>query len=186
VADPLMRRAIIGDPRNDENVIVSQLQGLFHRFHNKVANAHPDWPFPVVQREVRFHYQWVVLNDFLPTIVDHHVLTRVLPHLDHHDSNMWRTGRTSSSFTSRTIPICRWSSRRRRTGSVIPWCALAIASAKRLARCSSSLRSQPGADGFREFPSNWAIDWTLFMNLVPRDPANSTRTNWHTVSTHRS
>src|SRR6185437_15636315 len=24
-------RAIIGDPRNDENVIVSQLQGLFHR-----------------------------------------------------------------------------------------------------------------------------------------------------------
>src|ERR1700738_1327759 len=31
VADPLQRRAIIGDPRNDENVIVSQLQGLFHR-----------------------------------------------------------------------------------------------------------------------------------------------------------
>ena len=23
-------RAIIGDPRNDENVIISQLQGLFH------------------------------------------------------------------------------------------------------------------------------------------------------------
>ena len=71
VADPLQRRAIIGDPRNDENVIISQLQGLFHRFHNKVATAHPDWPFPVVQREVRFHYQWVVLNDFLPTIIDH-------------------------------------------------------------------------------------------------------------------
>src|SRR5258708_36291597 len=33
VADPLQRRAIIGDPRNDENVIVSQLQGLFLRFH---------------------------------------------------------------------------------------------------------------------------------------------------------
>ncbi len=30
------RRAIIGDPRNDENVIVSQLQGLFHRFHNRL------------------------------------------------------------------------------------------------------------------------------------------------------
>jgi hypothetical protein len=35
------KRAIIGDPRNDENVIVSQLQGLFHRFHNKIAGDHP-------------------------------------------------------------------------------------------------------------------------------------------------
>src|ERR1700719_5144267 len=30
-------RALIGDPRNDENVIVSQFQGLMHRFHNRVA-----------------------------------------------------------------------------------------------------------------------------------------------------
>src|SRR6266446_7654048 len=32
------RRAIIGDPRNDENVIVSQFQGLMHRFHNKLMS----------------------------------------------------------------------------------------------------------------------------------------------------
>src|ERR1700682_5189103 len=41
-ADPQKRRAIIGDPRNDENVIVSQLQGLLHRFHNKMAAGRPD------------------------------------------------------------------------------------------------------------------------------------------------
>ena len=35
-------RAIIGDPRNDENVIVSQFQGLFLRFHNKVATDNPE------------------------------------------------------------------------------------------------------------------------------------------------
>ena len=50
------KRAIIGDPRNDKNVIVSQLQGLFHRFHNKIAADHPTWDFTRVQREVRFHY----------------------------------------------------------------------------------------------------------------------------------
>src|SRR6202166_797589 len=50
-------RALIGDPRNDENVIVSQLQGLWHRFHNKMAADNPDWGFTRVQREVRFHYQ---------------------------------------------------------------------------------------------------------------------------------
>ena len=75
------RRAIIGDPRNDENVIVSQLQGLFHRFHNKVAADNPSWDFSTVQREVRFHYQWVVLNDFLPSIVASSVLDQVVPHL---------------------------------------------------------------------------------------------------------
>ena len=73
----MKRRAIIGDPRNDENVIISQLQGIFHRFHNKVSADHPDWPFARVQREVRFHYQWVVLNDFLPTIVAEEVLNLV-------------------------------------------------------------------------------------------------------------
>src|SRR5260221_6202575 len=30
-------RALIGDPRNDENTIVSQLQGLFHRLHNRTV-----------------------------------------------------------------------------------------------------------------------------------------------------
>src|SRR5262252_3313531 len=28
-------RALTGDPRNDENAMVSQLHGLFHRFHNR-------------------------------------------------------------------------------------------------------------------------------------------------------
>jgi hypothetical protein len=32
-------RALIGDPRNDENAIVSQLQGLFLRFHNQDLDA---------------------------------------------------------------------------------------------------------------------------------------------------
>src|SRR5436190_17933092 len=30
--------------------------------------------------------------------------------------------------------------------------------------------------GFREFPGNWAIDWGLFIDLEPRDPDETTRT----------
>src|SRR5262249_53274304 len=47
------KRALIGDPRNDENVIVSQLQGVFLRFHNRVAEVlHATGPgdFATVQR----------------------------------------------------------------------------------------------------------------------------------------
>ena len=67
-------RALIGDPRNDENSIVSQLQGLMLRFHNRFVDEHPSLDFPSVQRMVRFHYQWVVLHDFLPRIVSSTVL----------------------------------------------------------------------------------------------------------------
>src|SRR5204862_4331054 len=70
-------RALIGDPRNDENIIVSQLQLLFIRFHNKVVDrvldANPgiarDDAFEKAQRTVRWHYQWVVVHDFLPRVV---------------------------------------------------------------------------------------------------------------------
>jgi len=67
-------RALIGDPRNDENTIVSQLQGLFHRFHNRTVKDNPALAFEQVQKLVRFHYQYVILNDFLPRIISSHVL----------------------------------------------------------------------------------------------------------------
>ncbi|HEX5264482.1 MAG TPA: heme peroxidase family protein [Phenylobacterium sp.] len=67
-------RALIGDPRNDENSIVSQLQGLFLRFHNRMVDDNPGLGFEDLQQRVRFHYQYVVLNDFLPRIVSAPVL----------------------------------------------------------------------------------------------------------------
>ena len=53
---------------------MSQLQGLFQRFHNRFVTQNTDLSFQDVQREVRFHYQFVVLNDFLPRIVHSSVL----------------------------------------------------------------------------------------------------------------
>ncbi|MDQ1638824.1 MAG: hypothetical protein QOF62_2163 [Pyrinomonadaceae bacterium] len=69
-ADP--RRALTGDPRNDENAIVSQLHLAFIRFHNKVLDGLPaNMPnrFDEARRIVRWHYQWVVLHDFLRKIL---------------------------------------------------------------------------------------------------------------------
>src|SRR5262249_42191297 len=71
-------RAFIGDLRNDENLIVAQFHLAVLRFHNKVVDAVEADPaafgvagasdaqtFAVVQRLVRYHYQWLVINDFL-------------------------------------------------------------------------------------------------------------------------
>jgi hypothetical protein len=70
-------RALIGDPRNDENSIVSQLQGLFHAFHNRMCVDNPNADLAEIQRLVRFHYQYVVINDFLPRIISTAVLERL-------------------------------------------------------------------------------------------------------------
>jgi hypothetical protein len=70
-------RALIGDPRNDENAIVSQLQGLFQRFHNRFRMQHPELSFADIQQQVRFHYQYVVVNDFLRQIVHSKVLGKL-------------------------------------------------------------------------------------------------------------
>ena len=71
---PVSNTALIGDPRNDENLIISQMQLAVLRFHNAVVDAIEDDTdeehlFDEAQRIVRWHYQWVVLREFLPLIV---------------------------------------------------------------------------------------------------------------------
>jgi hypothetical protein len=77
-ADP--QRAIIGDPRNDENTLVSQLQGLFLRFHNRLITD-KGLKFADAQRTLRFHYQWMLIHDFLVKLVNKKTLHSVFPHL---------------------------------------------------------------------------------------------------------
>src|SRR5207249_2228977 len=169
-------RALIGDPRNDENVIVSQLQGLFHRFHNKIASDHADWHFSRIQREVRFHYQWVVLHDFLPTIVSEGVLNQVLPHLNMKSNT--RVNRPQIEFFHwRNAPFMplEFSAAAYRFGHSM------VRPGYRLSETIGPLaifETDPNKalTGFREFPNNWAIDWNLFINLEPRDSDDRTRT----------
>jgi heme peroxidase len=65
--------AIIGDPRNDENLIVVQLHHAMLRFHNAVvdlllAASFAGDIFAEAKRIVTHHYQWVVVHDFLKRI----------------------------------------------------------------------------------------------------------------------
>ena len=65
--------AIIGDPRNDENLIVSQLHQAMLKFHNQVVEllisaAFAGDIFSEAKKIVTQHYQWCVVHDFLPRI----------------------------------------------------------------------------------------------------------------------
>jgi hypothetical protein len=175
----LNERAVIGDKRNDENVIVSQLQAVFIRFHNAIARANPDWDFAAIAQQVRWHYQWVVLHDFLPRIVGSSMLNQVLPHI----------GNASNPLIDRPrLLFYHWH--------VEPYIPVEFSVAayrfghsmvRPIYRLNTELGTHATADekkhgvdgrqfifarkgiqglnGFREFPDNWAIDWSLFFEI---------------------
>ena len=70
-------RAIIADPRNDENVVISGLQAAMILAHNRlvddVRRSHPDIDsedaFNTARQVLTWHYQWIILHEFLPHVV---------------------------------------------------------------------------------------------------------------------
>jgi hypothetical protein len=66
--------AVISDPRNDENAIISGLQAAFIRFHNAVVQRLQDDGFSgnlfqEARRIVTWHYQWIIVHEFLPLFI---------------------------------------------------------------------------------------------------------------------
>ncbi len=78
-------RAIIGNPRNDEHRMISQMHLGMVRFHNKIcidigaAMGLEGRPlFDEARRRTIWQYQWAVVNDFLVQICGAPVVTGVL------------------------------------------------------------------------------------------------------------
>lgn len=76
-------QAILGDDRNDENLIISGLHAAFLSFHNAVlddvANGTPTaTDFEQAKRTVQHHYQWIVVNEVLPQFVGQDMVDSIL------------------------------------------------------------------------------------------------------------
>jgi len=81
------KTALTGDPRNDENLILSQLHLALLRLHNRVvsdvkadigAGLTAGEIFTEAQRVVRWHYQWIILHQFLVKTVGQETVDDVL------------------------------------------------------------------------------------------------------------
>lgn len=80
--------AIVGDSRNDENSVISQLQVAMLRFHNAVIDrlrADPRFSgsssrrlFAIAQQTVRWHYQWCIVHEFLPVTIGQERVDKIL------------------------------------------------------------------------------------------------------------
>jgi hypothetical protein len=67
--------AIIADPRNDENMMISGLQAAMLLFHNRVVDllrslhTPESQVFELARTAVTWHYQWIIVHEFLPQII---------------------------------------------------------------------------------------------------------------------
>jgi hypothetical protein len=78
--------AIIGDPRNDSHMLISQLHLAMQRVHNafvmraRRAGAPDAALFEHAQRQTRWHYQWIVVHEFLPAVVGGALAAELIAH----------------------------------------------------------------------------------------------------------
>ncbi|HXM34321.1 MAG TPA: peroxidase family protein [Pyrinomonadaceae bacterium] len=81
-------RPVIADSRNEENLILAQLHVLMLQFHNSVIAALEDGEIDAVglggtlfakaQRLVTWHYQYIVLHEFLDQLLDRNIFSYAL------------------------------------------------------------------------------------------------------------
>jgi len=175
------RKARIGDPRNDENLIISQLHSLLLRFHNAmarhVAAAKPTLAgpglFEEARRQVRWHYQWVVVHDFLPRIVGQAMVDCVL--------KAGRPAAAEGKPPSRSAPSCRrffdararvfipleFSGAAYRFGHsmVRPAYRINAAIRRKLLTGRFEPNNLENLIGFRPLPQGWGVQWKYFFEL---------------------
>lgn len=77
-------RANIADPRNDEHLIIAGLQCAFLKFHNQAVD-HVRRPgrrdpnaFANARRLMTWHYQWMIVHEFLPLFVGQDLVDDIL------------------------------------------------------------------------------------------------------------
>jgi len=77
--------AIIADPRNDENLMIAGLHAAFLMFHNRVVDLFSDNGrrssgdvFERARRLTTWHYQWMILHEFLPHFIGQPVVDDIL------------------------------------------------------------------------------------------------------------
>lgn len=187
------RPAVLGDKRNDENKIVAQIHTSFVALHNKLIDDtatllkmgsfdtnDPEARFRMTVKAVRWHYQWVVLNDFARDricevgIVDEVLNAGSAPRLSHYlkpnpDFAYMPIEFAVAAFRLGHSMVRPTYALNETTGSTGDFAALRIPILK------FGLPSEKTLTGFGQpIPKDFGIDWSFFLDDLPKPmPAGS-------------
>ena len=153
--------ALIGDPRNDVHIFVSQLHLAMLRLHNRVvdhlrrsASVPESSTFDAARRTVSWLHQWVIVNDYLPRLVGPELVGEVQAEGPRH----YRPG------PAPRIPL-EFADAAFRYGHS------QVREDYELNSGSGRLRLFPDLLGFRPVVADRAIDWDRLFDVPGRPPA---------------
>jgi hypothetical protein len=150
--------ALIGDPRNDSHAFMTRLQVAFIHAHNRLVDrlradgVSETALFEDARRALIWHYQWVILHDFLPNLVGEAMTTTVL-----------RDGPRFYHPTGEPFIPVEFADAAYRYGHS------QIKGDYQLRRGEARFPVFPDLAGFRPLAPEHVIDWTLLFD-VPRHP----------------
>ncbi|WP_417670318.1 peroxidase family protein [Roseibium sp.] len=184
-------RAVIGDDRNDENLAVAQVHLAMARFHNVVVD-HSDQiggpggdtseeAFKFARKRVRWQYQWLIVNDYLPRVCDPNVLSDTI-----RDGAPVYTGffKANGGDSNRLPMPLEFSVAAFRFGHTMAradydWNRFFGRNGDLLPRATfQQLFQFTGSGGMRgapTLPSNWPADWSRMADDNPPFPDRFTR-----------
>jgi hypothetical protein len=155
-------RALVGDPRNDVHVIISQMHLAFLKFHNRVV----DWlreqgtteVFEEARRLVRWHYEWIVVHEFVALSVGESLRSEI----EERGREFYDPGHQPS------IPV-EFSDAAYRFGHS------QITPTYTLNDSSGEVPLFPGCLGSRLVPPERVIDWAWFFEVPGAHPPQPSR-----------
>jgi hypothetical protein len=173
-------RALIGDSRNDENLIVAQLHLLFIHFHNAVVEhvldggSTGDELFDEAQRIVRWHYQWIVTHEFLHHVVGQQMAQSVLVPGEDGDAPVVRL--EHYKWEGRPFIPVEFSGAAYRFGHSMVRDAYAInvRQGGQVKLFPTAQAPGPHLGGLRRLPADLVIEWQRFFALTDDDNDHET------------
>ena len=175
--------ALIGDPRNDENIIVSQLQLAFLLLHNKLFDevaADPAVPedrrFEETQQRVRWHYQWVVVHDLLPRLTSDELVGRLFSVEEttgEPDFNLrfYRPHKNAFMPVEFSVAAYRFGHSQVRPAYDLN----GTVTNRPIFIAGDQVGDLDDLRGFRPLPQQWSLDWKLFLQIDGSTPQPSRR-----------
>ncbi len=181
------RQAIIGDFRNDDNLGLAQTHVAFLRFHNSVVarlikdGIREDKLFAKARKKVVQHYQWMILHDFLPKIIEQTALEQVIKNASKRQAEKVQ----KQAFVPVEFSVAAFRLGHSMLRATYDW--------NRNFQSSSRGGTQAAnfADLFRftglrgnlfgadHLPSDWIIDWTRFFDFTGFNGiASNPKFNW--------
>ena len=156
--------ALVGDPRQDAHLLMSQMQVGMVKAHNRIVDRLREAGTPradlfaEARRALTWHYQWAVLFDFLPVAIGEERVVRLLGQ----GPRFFRpAGAVSIPFEFADGAYRYGHSQIRQT--------------YRVRRGGDELTLFPDLLGFRPVQSNRSVDWTLLFDVPGHPPAARAR-----------